>query len=177
MEEKKYKIGFIQGVFDLFHVGHLNLLKKAKQNCETLIVGVNSDELVQEYKNKTPMINYDERAEIVKAIKYVDEVVQMNDRDKIVAAKKYGFDVLFMGDDWKGTDFYNQMEEELKKEGVDIVYFPYTKSISSTIIRDKLLKIVLEVTEESDQGKAGQKVKQVPNWMKEKKDENSNDRT
>lgn len=138
MENKKYNIGFIQGVFDLFHIGHLNLLKRAKEQCDILIVGVNSDELVQKYKNKTPVISYEERAEIVKAIRYVDQVVMMNDRDKIAAAKKYRFNVIFMGDDWKGTDFYNKMEIELKKQDVDIVYFPYTKSTSSTKIREKI---------------------------------------
>lgn len=140
METKKYDIGFVQGVFDLFHVGHLNLLKNAKANCNKLIVGVNADELVQKYKHKTPIINYEERAEIVAAMKYVDQVVKMTDRDKIAAAEKYKFDAIFMGDDWKGTPFYNEMEKRLKKVGVDIVYFPYTKSISSTKIREKLLK-------------------------------------
>lgn len=140
METKKYNVGFVQGVFDLFHVGHLNLLKNAKANCNKLIVGVNADELVQEYKHKTPVINYEERAAIVAAMKYVDEVVKMTDRNKIAAAEKYKFDAIFMGDDWKGTPFYNEMEKRLKQIGVDIVYFPYTKSISSTKIREKLLK-------------------------------------
>ena len=140
METKKYNVGFVQGVFDLFHVGHLNLLKNAKANCNKLIVGVNADELVQEYKHKAPVINYEERAAIVAAMKYVDEVVKMTDRNKIAAAEKYKFDAIFMGDDWKGTPFYNEMEKRLKQIGVDIVYFPYTKSISSTKIREKLLK-------------------------------------
>lgn len=141
MENKRYRIGFIQGVFDMFHIGHLNVLRRAKDNCEILIVGVNSDELVREYKNKTPIVPFEERAEIVGALKYVDKVVKMTDRDKISAAKKYKFNALFMGDDWKGTDFYNEMEEKLKKENVDIVYFPYTHGTSSTILREKLLKL------------------------------------
>lgn len=140
METKKYKIGFIQGVFDMFHIGHLNVLRRAKEKCDFLIVGVNSDELVQEYKKKTPIISFVERAEIVGALKYVDKVVKMDDRDKISAAKKYKFNALFMGDDWKGTEFYDKMEIELKKENVDIVYFPYTQGTSSTILREKLLK-------------------------------------
>ena len=130
---KKYKIGFIQGTFDLFHVGHLNLIEKAKEQCNFLIVGVNTDELVREYKNKTPIIRTDERIRIIGALKAVDKVVMMEDRDKLKAAKKYQFDVIFMGDDWKNTDFYNQAEIELKeKANVDIVYFPYTNGISST---------------------------------------------
>lgn len=159
MENKKYQVGFVQGVFDLFHIGHLNLLKNAKSQCEKLIVGVNADELVQQYKNKTPIIEYKERAEIVAAIKYVDEVVQMRDRDKLAAAEKYQFDVIFMGDDWKGTDFYNKMEKELKNIGVDIVYFPYTKSISSTKIRKQLTKVVEETLQNKREKDKQQTVK------------------
>lgn len=136
--KKLYKIGFIQGVFDMFHIGHLNLLMKAKEKCEYLIVGVNSDELVKEYKNKIPIIPIYDRAKIVSAIKYVDKVVIMNDRDKIAAHQKYKYDVIFMGDDWKNTSFYNDMEEKLKKYNVDIVYFPYTKGISSSILSEKI---------------------------------------
>lgn len=137
-EDKKYEVGFIQGVFDLFHIGHLNLLKKAKDQCEHLIVGVNSDDLVQEYKNKIPVVPVEERMEIVAAIKHVDSVVIMKDRDKIKAAKEHGFDVIFMGDDWKGTPFYEKMEKDLALIGVKIEYFPYTSNISSTKIRNKI---------------------------------------
>lgn len=134
---KRYKIGFVQGVFDMFHVGHLNLLKNASANCDYLIVGVNSDEFVKEYKNKTPIINCSDRMEIVSAIKYVDQTVRMDNRDKLEALSKYKFDVIFMGSDWKGTDFYDNMELVLKKYNVDIVYFPYTQGISSTQLREK----------------------------------------
>ena len=95
---KKYKIGFIQGTFDLFHIGHLNLIERAKQNCDYLIVGVNSDELVKDYKHKTPVIPLEERIRIIGALKDVDEAVVMEDRDKIAAAKKYNFEVIFMGE-------------------------------------------------------------------------------
>ena len=138
--EKKFNRGFIQGTFDMFHIGHLNLIKRAKEQCEYLIVGVNTDKLVQEYKNKTPIIKQDERIAIVQELKSVDEAVLMKDRDKLKAAKELNFDVIFMGDDWKGTDFYNKAQEELKKIGVDIVYFPYTKGTSSTILRQVLEK-------------------------------------
>jgi len=132
---KKYKIGFIQGTFDLFHIGHLNLIEKAKEHCEYLIVGVNTDELVENYKHKHPVIPLEERARIVEALKTVDKVVIMEDRDKLKAAEQFKFNVIFMGDDWKGTDFYKKVETELKeKVGVDIIYFPYTKSTSSTIL-------------------------------------------
>ena len=138
---EKYKIGFVQGVFDLFHIGHLNLLERAKSHCDYLIVGVNSDELVMQYKKKQPVICVEERMRIIGALKIVDKVVKMDDRDKIKAAKENGFNVIFMGDDWKGTDFYNQMEKELKeKVNVDIVYFPYTNSTSSTILTNFIKK-------------------------------------
>lgn len=135
---KKYRIGYTSGVFDMFHIGHLNILRKAKEQCDYLIVGVSTDELVRAYKHKTPVINYSERAAIVEAIKYVDKVVPQETIDKIEAYHKYHFNVIFHGDDWKNSDLYQKIEKELKKYHVDIVYFPYTKNISSTILRDKL---------------------------------------
>lgn len=138
LENKKYKVGFIQGTFDMFHVGHLNLIEKAKAQCQHLIVGVNTDELVQIYKKKIPVIPFEDRARIVAAIKGVDQVVKMSDRNKIKAARDYGFNALIMGSDWKGTEFYNIMEAELNKMGVDVVYLPYTKGISSTVLANKL---------------------------------------
>lgn len=137
------KIGFIQGTFDMFHIGHLNLIKKAKEMCDYLIVAVNTDELVQQYKKKTPIFSFKERFEIVKAIKYVDKVVIANDRDKLKAYNKYKFDYLIMGDDWKGTDFYNKVSKDLEKVGVKVIYFPYTKSVSSTKLV-KTIEILLE---------------------------------
>lgn len=132
MKEKKQTIGYVQGVFDLFHIGHLNLLKNAKANCDKLIVAVNTDELVQEYKHKTPIIPLEERLAIVEAIKYVDVAVVANDRDKLKAFEKYHFDYLMMGDDWKDTPFYKEYEKKLAEVGVKIMYFPYTKKTSST---------------------------------------------
>lgn len=138
--EKKYKVGYTTGVYDLFHIGHLNLLRKAKQQCEYLIVGVTVDELVA-YKNKKAVIPYPERAQIVEAIKYVDKVVPQYNMNKMEAWEEYNFDVMFVGDDWKGTDKWNKFEEEFKKVGVDIVYFPYTKGTSSTILNETLKKL------------------------------------
>ena len=136
---KKYKVGYTTGVFDLFHIGHLNILKRAKEMCDYLIVGVSTDELVENYKNKTPIIPYEERIEIVSAIKYVDEVVPQIDRDKFGAWKRLKFNVMFVGNDWKGSKLFNEVENKFKMVGVDIVYFPYTKGTSSTVLREKVL--------------------------------------
>ena len=134
MESKKYKIGYTTGVFDLFHIGHLNILKKAKEKCEYLIVGVSTDEVVKTYKNKTPIISFEERKAIVEAIKYVDEVVPQRSMDKFKAWEQNHFDVIFHGDDWKNSDMYNEMERKLRSVGVDFVYFTYTQGTSSTIL-------------------------------------------
>lgn len=137
-------IGYTAGVYDLFHVGHLNILKKAKENCDELIVAVSTDELVEKYKNKKTFVPYEERAEILSHIDYVNKVVAQETMDKMEAWKKYKFDVMFVGDDWKGTDKWRKIEEEFEKVGVKIVYFPYTKCTSSTKIReliDKNLKV------------------------------------
>lgn len=135
---KKYKIGYTTGVFDMFHIGHLNILRRAKAQCEHLIVGVSTDELVCEYKQKTPIIPYDERAEIVSAIKYVDEVFPQTTIDKYEAWNNLKFNVLFHGDDWKGTDLYNKLEKKFNSVGVDIVYLPHTTGVSSTMLAEKL---------------------------------------
>ena len=110
---KKYKIGYTTGVFDMFHIGHLNILRRAKEQCEHLIVGVSTDELVREYKHKTPIIPYDERAEIVSAIKYVDEVLPQTAIDKYGAWKNLKFNMLFHGDDWKGIALYLNLQNKL----------------------------------------------------------------
>ena len=137
---KKYKIGYTTGVFDMFHIGHLNILKRAKEQCEYLIVGVSTDELVQDYKSKTPIIPYEERCEIVSSIKYVDETVSQSDMDKLKAVKRLNADAVFVGSDWKGTPTWNRLEEELKKINCSVVYLDHTDGISSTILRDKLNK-------------------------------------
>lgn len=134
---KKYKVGYTTGVYDMFHVGHLNLLKRAKEQCDYLIVGVTVDELVS-YKNKTAVIPFEDRIQIVDAIKYVDKAVPQVNMDKMEAWGKYHFDVMFVGDDWKGTDKWNKLEADFKEKGVDIVYFPYTKKVSSTMLREKI---------------------------------------
>jgi len=135
------KIGYTTGVFDLFHIGHLNVLKRAKLECDYLIVGVTSDELSMSAKNKKPIIPFQERMEIIEAIKFVDEVVPQVNYDKTEAWNNLKFDLMFVGDDWKGTDKWNQVEKEFAEFGVEIMYFPYTSHTSSTILRDVLSKI------------------------------------
>lgn len=131
------KIGYTAGVYDLFHIGHLNLLKNAKGLCDKLIVGVTVDELVA-YKRKKAMIPYEDRAEIVRSIKYVDAVVPQYDMDKLTMCKKLGASIMFVGDDWYGTEKWKNYEKEFAAEGIKIVYFPYTKGTSSTQIRKAL---------------------------------------
>ena len=133
-------IGYTTGVYDLFHVGHLNLLRRAKEQCDYLIVGVTTDELVS-YKHKRAVIPFEERAQIVEAIKYVDKVVPQENMNKMEAWEKYHFDVMFVGDDWKGTDKWNKIEEDLAAVGAKVVYFPYTKGTSSTLINETLIRL------------------------------------
>lgn len=135
------KIGYTTGVFDLFHIGHLNVLKRAKLECDYLIVGVTSDELSISAKNKKPIIPFNERMEIVEHIKFVDEVVPQMNYDKIEAWNNLKFDKMFVGDDWKGTEKWQKIEQEFAEFGVEIVYFPYTSHTSSSILRDVLSKI------------------------------------
>lgn len=135
-----YKIGYTTGVFDLFHIGHLNLLKRAREQCDYLIVGVSSDDLVA-YKNKRAVIPFEERIQIVEAIRYVDKAVPQMNMNKMEAWRIYQFDVIFVGDDWKNTEKWNRFEEEFQKVGVDIVYFPYTRNTSSTLLNETLLKL------------------------------------
>lgn len=133
-------IGYTCGVWDLFHIGHLNLLKNAKGLCDKLIVGVSVDELV-EYKNKRAVIPFEERIEIVRSIKFVDAAVAQEDLDKYKMWEKLHFDVLFVGDDWYSTPSWKEMEEKFNKVGVRVIYFPYTKGTSSTLINQTLIKL------------------------------------
>ena len=130
-------IGYTTGVYDLFHIGHLNLLKNAKGLCDKLIVGVTVDELVA-YKGKRSLIPFEDRIEIVRSIKYVDAAVPQYDMDKLTACKKLGAQILFVGDDWYGTEKWRTYEKEFEQAGIRIVYFPYTQGTSSTQIRKAL---------------------------------------
>ena len=130
-------IGYTAGVYDLFHIGHLNLLKSAKGMCDKLVVGVTVDELVS-YKGKQATIPYEDRIEIVRSIRYVDAAVPQSDMDKLTACKKLGASIMFVGDDWYGTEKWRAYEEEFAEAGIRIVYFPYTKGVSSTDISHAL---------------------------------------
>ena len=138
---KKYKLGYTSGVFDLFHIGHLNILKKAKEECEYLIVAVSTDELVQSYKKKSPVIEFSERVSIVEAIKYVDKVIPQDSRDKLAAYEKYKFDVMFVGDDWRGKPLWKKLEQDLSEKDSIVSYIPYTKKVSSTLLKEVLIKL------------------------------------
>jgi glycerol-3-phosphate cytidylyltransferase len=138
---KKYKVGFTAGVFDLFHVGHLNLLERCKEQCDYLIVGICGDDYVRDIKHKEPVYPENERLRIINALKCVDEAVIVSieaTEDKMIALKEFKFDVLFSGDDWKGTERYNRTEQQFSKYGVSIEYLPYTKGVSTTGIKEKL---------------------------------------
>ena len=134
-------IGYTTGVFDMFHIGHLNIFRKAKEQCDYLIVGVSTDELVKSEKNKNPIIPYEERVEIVSAIRYVDQVVPQVDKNKFEAWNKYRFNRMFVGSDWKGTAAWEKYEEQLSPHHVEIVYLDHTDGISSSILRERLLDI------------------------------------
>lgn len=135
------EIGYTTGVFDMFHIGHLNLLRRAKIECDYLIVGVSTDELCKLSKNKSPIIPFEERMEIISNIKFVDEVVPQTNYDKVQAWNNLRFNKMFVGDDWKGTDKWTALEKKLTE--VEIIYFPYTSSTSSSELR-KLLKKKIE---------------------------------
>lgn len=134
-------VGYTAGVYDLFHIGHLNLLRNAKKYCDKLIVGVSRDELVR-YKGKSPVIPLKERMEIVSAIKYVDEVCIQDNLDKTKAWEKLHYNILFVGDDWKGKSQWNEYEKFLKSKGAKVIYLPYTKTTSSTLITKTLKELV-----------------------------------
>ena len=140
MSEKKYKVGYTTGVFDMFHIGHLNILKRAKEQCDYLIVGVTTDELCFARKNKHPIICEKDRVEIVESIKYVDKVVLQSDMDKLKAVIEFQADAVFVGSDWKGTETWKKFEEEFVKVGCSVVYLDHTDGISSTILRERLNK-------------------------------------
>lgn len=135
---KKYKIGYTTGVFDMFHIGHLNILRRAKEQCEYLIVGVSTDELVVSYKHKIPVVPFAERKAIVEAIRYVDQVVPQTSMDKVAAWRELHFDAIFHGDDWKGSALYNDIEKSLEAVGCELVFLPHTQGVSSTSLAQAL---------------------------------------
>lgn len=141
---KKYKIGYTQGVYDMFHIGHLNLINRAKEQCDYLIVGVNSDELVKSYKHKETVIKEHERAEIVRNLKAVDQCIIVETLDKVQILNKWHFNAIFIGDDWYGNPRWMETKEKLAELDVDVVFLPHTKGVSSTILRGKNDKCVID---------------------------------
>ena len=137
---KKFKIGYTTGVYDMFHIGHLNVIKRAKEQCDYLIVGVTTDELCFKRKNKYPIICENDRMAIVKELRCVDKVIPQENMDKLAAVKKYLADVVFVGSDWKGTPEWNEYEKEFGEVGCTVIYLDHTDGISSTILRDRLNK-------------------------------------
>lgn len=142
--KKEKVIGYTAGVYDMFHIGHLNIIRRAKKQCDYLIVAVSTDELVEKEKGKTPVIPYKERAEIIGALKYVDQVVPQINKKKVEAWEKYHFDKMFVGSDWKGSMQWKKYEEEFKTLGVEIVYLEYTDGISST----KLTRVIKNILDD-----------------------------
>ena len=137
----KYKVGITVGVFDLFHVGHLNLLERCKAMCDKLIVAVCQDDYVTQIKKKTPVYPAADRMRILAALKCVDEVIPVSieeTEDKMLLIKNHPFDVLFSGDDWKGTPRYLKTEEQFAKYGAKIEYLSYTQGISTSQIKSQL---------------------------------------
>ncbi len=132
-------IGYTTGVFDMFHIGHLNILRRAKEQCDYLIVGVSSDELVLKDKNKVPMIPLSDRMAIVESIKYVDQVVVQKNKNKLEAWETYHFDKMFVGSDWKGTNTWTKFENQFSPLGVSIVYLDHTERCLSAIIRERII--------------------------------------
>lgn len=135
-------IGYTTGVYDMFHIGHLNIIRRAKEQCDYLIVGVSTDELVKKEKGKTPVIPFGERVEIIEALKYVDEVVVQPDKDKVAAWDRYHFEKMFVGSDWKGTPQWDKIEEQFKPLGVEIIYLPHTDGVSSTQLTELIKKML-----------------------------------
>jgi len=131
-------IGYTTGVFDLFHIGHLNILKRAKSQCDELVVGITTDELCMKLKNKVPVISFDERCSIVESIRVVDRVVAQDRIDELADHELYGFDRIFKGSDWEGSPKWTALEKEFAKKGVEVIYFEYTASTSSTLVRSVL---------------------------------------
>lgn len=139
-KNKKITIGYTTGAFDLFHIGHLNILRNSKAMCDKLIVGVSTDNLIETTKNKKCTIPFSDRIEIVRSIKYVDIAIPQEDKNKLEAWKKLKFNIMFVGDDWFNQNNWKNYEKQLNDVGVKIMYFPYTKHISSTILKKEISK-------------------------------------
>ena len=139
------KVGYAPGVYDLFHVGHLNILRRARGLCDELVAGVVSDEMALRAKGRRPVISVEERLEIVRGIRYVDRAVVETVPDKLDIWREVRFDVIFKGDDWRGTEKGDRLERDFASVGVEVVYFPYTGHTSSTMLRAALEELLKPV--------------------------------
>lgn len=141
---KPFRIGYTTGVYDMFHIGHLNILRRAKEQCDYLIVGVSTDALVEREKHKTPVIPFSDRVAIIEAIRYVDQVVPQENKNKLEAWERYHFDAMFVGSDWKGTEAWQRFERQFEPLNVRIVYLPHTDGISSTDLQKIIMQLEVE---------------------------------
>ena len=151
------RVGYAAGAFDLFHIGHLNILKHAKSQCDYLIAGVVSDEVLLSTKGSLPVVPLSERLEIVRSVQYVDEAIAETELDKLDTWRAIRFDVYFKGGDWKGTERGRRLEREFAAVGVEVVYFPYTMTTSSTVLRRALASLADADAEAADQMKGAQR--------------------
>ena len=136
-------IGYTAGTFDMFHIGHLNLLERAKEHCDFLIVGINSDKLVEAYKKKSVIVTLEERMKIVRSIRYVDKTIAVESLEKRPYWDMLQFNKLFIGSDWIGNSRWDATKVEMESLGVELIYLPYTKSTSSTVLRERLMETLL----------------------------------
>ena len=132
----KVRIGYLGGCWDLLHIGHINYIRKAKEQCDYLIVDVTPDEIVFEQKQKYPIIKENDRLEVIRAIKYVDRAELSDEGRDMGALEKYGYNVLFLSEDHRGKEYYNNLEKEMAARGVEVIYIPYTQGVSSTQIKE-----------------------------------------
>lgn len=144
------KIGYTQGTYDLFHIGHLNLLENAKKQCDYLIVGINSDDLVKNYKGKIVNIHDEDRARIVNALKCVDEAHIVNSLDKLEMLNRFNFDVIFIGSDWKGNPRWEKTKNDIEKLGKNLVFLPHTDGISTTDLTKKVKENPVYIEDNND---------------------------
>lgn len=135
MRNPELRVGYVPGAWDMFHIGHLNILQRARPLCDRLVVGVVTDEVLHLAKGKYPLVPLEERLEIVRSIDLVDEAVVDHSSDKLDAWRRYGFDVIFKGDDWKDTPKGRRLEGDMASVGVEVCYFPYTMHTSSSHLR------------------------------------------
>lgn len=138
------RVGYVPGVFDMFHVGHLNILRNARLACDYLIAGVVSDERAVDAKGKQPVVPLGERLEVVRSIRYVDDAVVEDVPEKLEMWRRLRFDVIIKGDDWRGTPKGDKLERDFASVGVEVVYLPYTVHTSSTMLRQVLNTRVAE---------------------------------